>query len=39
MQTILISKSQIKLVGISVRTSYKQELDKMESTIFPYVKR
>jgi predicted transcriptional regulator YdeE len=39
MQAILISKPQIKLVGVSVKTSYKQELDKMESAIFPCVKR
>jgi len=39
MQKTTIKKSEIKLVGISVRTSYKQELDKMKGNIFPCVKR
>jgi len=39
MQKTKIKKSEIKLVGISVRTSYNQELDKMKGNIFPCVKK
>lgn len=34
-----ITKPEIKLVGICVRTSYKQELEKMKGNIFPCVQR
>ncbi len=34
-----IQKPEIKLVGISVRTSNEQEMDKMQGNIFPCVKR
>jgi len=34
-----VTKPEIKLVGICVRTSYEQELDKMKGNIFPYVRR
>ena len=39
MEKTKINKSEIKLVGISVRTSYDQELDKMKGNIFPCVQR
>ena len=39
MLQIAIAKPQIKLVGICVRTSYQQELDKMRGNIFPCVQR
>lgn len=39
MQKTLITKPEIKLVGISVRTSYQQELDKMQGNIFPCVRQ
>lgn len=39
MQQTSIAISEIKLVGISVRTSYLEELDKMKGHIFPCVKR
>ena len=39
MQSMSIAKPEIKLVGISVRTSYTQELDKMNGSIFPCVRR
>lgn len=34
-----VTKPEIKLVGICVRTSYEQELDKMKGNIFPCVRR
>jgi predicted transcriptional regulator YdeE len=34
-----IAVSEKKLVGISVRTSYQQELDKMKGNIFPCVQQ
>lgn len=39
MQRTSITKPEIKLVGISVRTSYQQELDKMKGNIFPCVQQ
>lgn len=39
MQQTVVEKSEIKLVGISVRTSYEQELNLMNSQIFPCVQR
>lgn len=39
MQRLSITKPEIKLVGICVRTSYAQELDKMKGRIFPCVQR
>lgn len=39
MQKSIIEKKEIKLVGICVRTSYQQEIDKMKGNIFPYVQR
>ena len=39
MQQTLIEKPEIKLVGLAVRTSYKQEMDKMNGHIFPCIKR
>lgn len=39
MQQSLTARPEIKLVGISVRTSYEQELDKMKGHIFPCVQR
>jgi predicted transcriptional regulator YdeE len=39
MQQTSIAKPEIKLVGISVRTSYQQELDKMKGNIFPCVRQ
>lgn len=39
MDQVLINRAEIKLVGISVRTSYQQELDKMGGKIFPCVQR
>lgn len=39
MQKSIIEKKEIKLVGICVRTSYLQEIDKMKGNIFPYVRR
>ncbi len=39
MKQTLTTKSEIKLVGIHVRTSYDQELDKMKGHIFPCVRR
>jgi hypothetical protein len=39
MQQVAIKKPEIKLVGICVRTSYQQELDKMKGEIFPCVRR
>lgn len=39
MQQSCVSKSEIKLMGISVRTSYCQELDKMTGSIFPCVRQ
>lgn len=39
MQQTLITKPEIRLVGISVRTSYQQELDKMQGLIFPCVRQ
>lgn len=39
MQQTLIEKPQIKLMGICVRTSYKNELDKMTGNISPCVQR
>jgi predicted transcriptional regulator YdeE len=39
MQKTKIKQSEIKLVGISVRTSYNQELDKMKGNIFPCIQR
>jgi predicted transcriptional regulator YdeE len=39
MKKSLIKKPEIKLVGICVRTSYQQELDKMHGNIFPCVQR
>lgn len=39
MQRESISKPEIKLVGISVRTSYAQEMDKMKGNIFPCVQK
>lgn len=38
MQQNAVIKPEIKLVGISVRTSYQQELDKMKGHIFPCVR-
>ena len=37
MQHTLSKNPEIKLVGISVRTSYNQEADKMKGNIFPCV--
>lgn len=39
MQQTSITMPEIRLVGISVRTSYTQELDKMKGKIFPCVQR
>jgi predicted transcriptional regulator YdeE len=39
MLQIAIERPEIKLVGICVRTSYEQELDKMKGNIFPCVRR
>jgi len=39
MQRTLIERPEIKLIGICVRTSYDQELDKMQGHIFPCVQR
>jgi hypothetical protein len=39
MQQTSIAKPEIKLVGISVRPSYGQELDKLKGNIFPCVQR
>ena len=39
MQRTTIEKTEIKLVGICVRTSHQQELDKMNGFIFPCVQR
>jgi hypothetical protein len=39
MQQMATERQEIKLVGISVRTSYRQELDKMKGNIFPCVQR
>jgi predicted transcriptional regulator YdeE len=38
MQRESITRPEIKLVGICVRTSYEQELDKMKGNIFPCVR-
>jgi len=37
MKKFIEDKAKINLVGISVRTSYEQELDKMKGSIFPCV--
>lgn len=39
MDKVIAKKPEIKLVGICVRTSYQQELDKMKGHIFPCVQR
>ena len=39
MQKTVIKLPEIKLVGISVRTSYQQEIDKIEGNIFPCIQR
>ena len=39
MQKSFMTKPEIKLAGISVRTSYQQELDKMKGKIFPCVQQ
>lgn len=39
MKQTLITRPEIKLVGICVRTSYQQELDKMKGNIFPCVRK
>lgn len=39
MQHVTIERPEIKLVGICVRTSYQQELDKMKGNIFPCVRQ
>jgi len=39
MQKIVIKNPEIKLVGICVRTSYQEELDKMGGSIFPCGKK
>ncbi len=39
MQQTLIAKPEIKLVGISLRTSYQNESDKMKGHIFPCIQR
>ena len=39
MQKTLVKRPQISLVGLCVRTSYDQELDKMEGKIFPCVQK
>jgi predicted transcriptional regulator YdeE len=39
MQQTTTEKSEIKLVGISVRTSYEQELNKMTGNILPCVQK
>ncbi len=39
MQKTLVEMPEILLAGICVRTSYKQELNKMEEKIFPCVQR
>ncbi|MCB1108951.1 MAG: GyrI-like domain-containing protein, partial [Chlamydiia bacterium] len=39
MQPESVTLPEIKLVGICVRTSYQQELDKMKGNIFPCVRR
>lgn len=39
MQQTVIQRKKIHLIGICVRTSYQQELDKMKGNIFPCVRR
>jgi len=39
MKQTLITRPEIKFVGIGVRTSYQQELDKMKGNIFPCVRK
>jgi hypothetical protein len=39
MQKQLVTMPEIKLVGISVRTSNKQELEKIKGNIFPCVQK
>lgn len=39
MQKELVTRPEIKLIGICVRTSYEQELDKMKGHIFPCVQK
>ena len=39
MQKTITTKPEIMLVGISVRTNYEQELDKMKGKIFPCIQR
>jgi predicted transcriptional regulator YdeE len=39
MQKVLISKPKIYLVGLSVRTSNAQEIDKLNGKMFPMVRR
>lgn len=39
MQRKVIEKSETHLIGISVRTSYEQEIDKLKSNILPCVQK
>ncbi len=39
MQRVSITKPEIKLVGICVRTNYEQERNKMKGSIFSCVQR
>jgi len=39
MHQVTTQRQEISLIGISVRTSYQQELDKMTGNIFPCVQR
>ncbi|CDZ80122.1 hypothetical protein BN1013_00627 [Candidatus Rubidus massiliensis] len=35
MEKELVKMAEIKLIGLCVRTSYEQEIDKMKGSIFP----
>ena len=39
MKQTTIKRPEIKLIGISVRTSYQQEIDKIKGAIFPCIQR
>ncbi|OJU82500.1 MAG: AraC family transcriptional regulator [Chlamydia sp. 32-24] len=39
MQKELVKMSEIKLIGLCVRTSYEQEINKMKGSIFPCVQK
>lgn len=39
MQKTIVSNPAMKLVGISLRTAYQQEIDKMKGKIFPCVQK